>query len=1491
MSADNEEKRDNVRGSVLIVGSGIGGIQAALDLANSGFKVHMAERQAAIGGTMAQLDKTFPTGDCSMCMISPKLVECVRHLNIEIHTLADVLEVSGEAGNFKAKILKYPRFIDLTKCVGCGECPAICPVKDVPDRFNERLSSRTAIYRDYPQAVPGAFVIDKHGPAPCKATCPVGQDVPGYLAMIREGKFAEAVEIIRRTNPLPLVCGHACFHPCEFNCERQYVEEPLAIRDLKRFAMVWAIEHDSGMTPPAPAVERPEKIAIIGSGPAGLAAAHTLATRGYKPTILEAAPVAGGMMALGMPSYRMPREMLELDIDYIGNMGVNIKTGVTVGKDVTLAQLKSEGYKAIIIATGVQQGTKMKVPGEDLPGIYQGLKFLKEVNLGHKPAIGKKVSVIGGGNTALDAARTAWRLGADVTIFYRRTQAEMPASEEELEAAWEEGVRIEYLTAPVEFSAGPDGRVSSMKCIRMKLGEPDKSGRRRPEPIPGSEYTVNTDMAILAIGLKPDPDYADGVKDLKLEKWDAPVVKPDTAETSLPGVFAAGDLVQGPTNIVEAMRAGKDVANVVDAYLSGREYRGVIEKRIDPSTLRREYFINPHWELDYSNVTRAPRVEMSLRPVDKRRGGFDLVELTLSEEEARKEAARCLECGICLDCRECIKACQANAIMHDDQERTIEVNVGAIILAPGCATYNPSVRGELGFGRYPNVVTSLQFERILSASGPFQGEIQRPGDAKHPHKIAWIQCVGSRDEHIKHGWCSSVCCMYATKQSIIAKEHDPNIEATIFYMDMRAHGKDFDRYVERAKNQYGVRYLRSMVSGIKQSPKTKNLKISYSDEAGQAKQEEFDMVVLSIGFEPHGDAERLAKTMSIDLNNDRFAATGDFTPVCTSRAGVFVTGVFQQPKDIPETVMMGSAAAGGAATLLAKARGTEVTPKKYPPERDILGEDPKIGVFICHCGINIASTVDVAEVANMAKTLPNVVHAENVLYACSQDTQEHIKKIIKENSLNRVIVASCTPRTHMPLFQETMKEAGLNPYLFEMANIREQDSWVHIGQRAIATTKAKQLVNMIVAKSRLLAPLPAEEISITNSALILGGGAAGLSAALSLADQGFPVHLVERSDLLGGNMRFLHSTLNGSDVQKFMIELIQKVNEHPKVTVHLETEVKKIGGYVGNYVTQLSDGATVEHGIVLLATGGVEYRPTEYLYGQDSRVMTQLELENAIHNGSPPKQKENFVMIQCVGSREDQHQYCSRVCCSHAVKNAISIKTARPDASVTVLYRDVRTYGFKEHHYLTAREMGVRFIHYDPERKPEVIKKGDKLVVKTFEPQLGAFIELPADRLVLSAAIRPPEGVKEISDALKVPFNEDGFFLEAHVKLRPVDFASEGLFLAGLAHAPKSLDETIAQALAAAGRAGLLLSHDRLMVSGIVSEIDKEKCAVCLNCFRVCPYDAPFINAEGKVEFNQIKCQGCGLCVATCPAKALKLRGFTDAQILAQVDAFAELLP
>jgi heterodisulfide reductase subunit A len=823
-----------------------------------------------------------------------------------------------------------------------------------------------------------------------------------------------------------------------------------------------------------------------------------------------------------------------------------------------------------------------------------------------------------------------------------------------------------------------------------------------------------------------------------------------------------------------------------------------------------------------------------------------------------------------------------------ESEEFIDLNIGAVILAPGLDLYDPKIRGELGYGRWPNVVTSLQFERILSASGPYQGVVTRPGDKKHPEKIAWIQCVGSRDRHNANPWCSSVCCMYATKQAVIAKEHEKSIQPTIFYMDMRAYGKDFDKYVERAKNEYGVRYMRSMVSAIREEPATGDLRLRYALEDGSLIEETFDLVVLSIGLEPHKDAAKLAEICGVDMSNYLFPKTSTFEPVDASRPGIYVTGTYQGPKDIPETVTQGSAVAGQAMALLGEARWTETIKKELPPERDITGEEPRLGVFVCSCGINISGTVDVAQVVDIVKDIPGVVHAENTLYTCSQDSQEKIKQIIKDKGINRVLVASCTPRTHTPLFQDTIREAGLNKYLFELADIREQCSWCHMGQREEATKKAIRLVKMMIAKVKLLQPVATETVGVTPVGLIIGGGIAGMTAALSLAEQGFDVHLVEKEKELGGLIRGLYYTQDGSDVQAFLRSRISDVMAHPRISVHTGAEVKNTEGFVGNFKTELTDGTSFDHGTIILTTGGVEYQPTEYLYNESDRVITQHELEKKIFDGLQPAANENYIMIQCVGSREEPNQYCSRICCQDAVKNAIEIKERNPKAQVAILYRDMRTYGLREDYYTKARDLGVLFVRYDVDKKPLVEKMGDKLRVKTWDYMLNKEISMNADWVVLSTGLRPHPTTEKVGAIYKVTRNPDGYFLEAHVKLRPVDFPSEGIFVAGLAHAPKNLDETISQALAAAGRAGVTLSHERLAVSGLIAKQKRELCMSCLSCFRICPFGSPYIAEDGKVSHNEIKCHGCGLCAGICPAKAFQINGFTDEQMLAMVDAAAD---
>jgi len=989
-------------GAVMVVGAGIAGIQASLDLAESGYYVYLVEQSPAIGGTMPMLDKTFPTNDCSMCILSPKLVECGRHLNIEVLTCAEVAKVEGELGNFQVTITKHPRYVDVDKCKGCGECAGECP-SDAPDEFNQNLSNRQAIYKPYAQAFPNAYCIDKEN---------------------------------------------------------------------------------------------------------------------------------------------------------------------------------------------------------------------------------------------------------------------------------------------------------------------------------------------------------------------------------------------------------------------------------------------------------------------------------------------CIECGSCEE------ACQADAINYDMEEETVQVNVGSIILCPGFEKYDPIQLQYYGYGKFPNVLTSLEFERILSASGPYQGHLVRPYDRKEPKKIAWIQCVGSRNVREEKGYCSSVCCMYAIKEAVIAKEHSKDeLETTIFFMDMRTYGKGFEKYYDRARNEQGVKFVRSRIFAISEvDDDSKNLVIRYADEAGNIYNEEFDLVVLSVGLKPSESVIELGKRLGLEINEFGFAEPEPLTGVNSSKPGIYVAGAFGGPKDIPETVMQASAAAGASAGLLGDVRGTMIKEREFPPERDVSGEEPRIGVFVCHCGVNIGSVVDVPAVVEMAKSLPNVVYSGEFLYVCSQDSQAAIREAIEEHNLNRVVVASCSPRTHKPLFQETLREAGLNRYLFEMANIRDQCSWVHMHEPEKATEKAKDLVKMVVAKAALLEPLKQVSVGVTPKALVIGGGVSGMTNALSLADQGYNVHIVEKSDQLGGIALRIKQGFRGEDVQAFVSDLIEKVKSNDKIQVTTGAEVTDVSGYVGNFKTTLSNGEKFEHGVTVIAIGGKEYKPTEYLYNEHDAVFTQLELEEALAaNDSKIKEAKNIVLIQCVGSREPERPYCSRICCNKSIKLALKLKEVNPDANVFILYRDIRTYGFNEENYRKARQKGVIFVRYNADDKPKVEAAGNGLKVTITDHVLGEPIVIDTDVLGLAAAILPPEDNAKMNQLFKVPLNEDGFFLEAHMKLRPVDTAADGIFIAGLAHGPKSLEENVAQAKAAAGRAITILSKDAIESGGVVAVVQPDKCAACLTCVRLCPFNAPRIN-NYAAEIEAVLCQGCGTCAGECPNKAITLQCYKDIMLMSMVD-------
>jgi heterodisulfide reductase subunit A-like polyferredoxin len=1477
---------------VVVIGGGISGVTAALDLAQANVHVYLVEKGPSLGGTMAQLDKTFPTNDCSTCILSPKLVSASRHPNIDILTNSEVVSLKGKAPKFKIKILKHPRYLDEAKCTACGLCTDVCPVER-DSEFDLGLKKRKAIYIPFPQAVPLKYTIDRSGTPPCQASCPSGVHAQAYIALISKGKYKEALEVHRDYNPLPLVCGRVCPHPCEDVCNRGELDSPIAIATLKRFMADYELKHRDDEVEPFEMTSG-KKVAIIGSGPAGLTAAYYLAKSGHSPTIFESLPVAGGMLAVGIPEYRLPKDILKAEIEYIKKKGVHIKFNKRFGKDIKLKDLKKKGYDAVFLGIGAHVSRKLAIPGEDLKGVNSGVEFLRDVNSKKKVQIGKNIAVIGGGDVAIDAARVAHRLGGKVKILYRRTRNEMPAYESEVDETIKEGIEINYLVQPVKI-LGKNGKVVGLECIKMELGKKDKGGRRRPVPIEGSEFTIDVDSVIPAIGQLTDFDYIDNIG-LKVSKEGLIIVDKDTFRTSVKGVFAAGDAETGPSTVVSAVGSARKAAYSIDAYLRGEEIES--EPEVEDIVGFEELKLNN--EIEKIDRVKSPELQPS-----KRKKNFKEVVSGISEDNANIEAERCLNCGTCSGCYQCILACEPSAIDFTQKEETMEIEAGSVIVATGSDQLEPSLVKEYGYGLYKDVLSALEFERMLSASGPTEGRIFKPSDGKVPQSVTFIQCVGSRDENYK-SYCSRVCCMYAIKEAMLAKEHESQIEdVNILYMDIRTFGKGFEEYYVRGRDEEKINFIRGRVSEVLKLPKKEGLAVRFEDtEEGMINELETDMVILSSALVPSVTNNVLANVLGLGLDENGFFKEQEITsePVATQKEGIYVCGCAQGPKDIPDSVIQASAAASQAQEFIQDRIEIETEMPSEKAEELTASEeieDPRIGVFVCNCGINIGGVVDVDSVAEFAKDLPNVVSAEHNLFTCSESTQQKIEETIKENNLNRVVVAACTPRTHEPLFRETCSKADLNPYLFEMANIREHCSWVHQADKKEATEKAKQLIEMAVARSSLLTPLTPKVVEITQSALVIGGGISGIQASLDLSNQDIPTYLVEKESILGGRLNELGtispSFHKASDILKEKLGKLDASN----VKVLINSEIENIDGFVGNFeVTINSNGKssnkkrkTIKVGSIIMAIGSEILEPNrKFSYGKYPNIITNFDLEKMIAKGkfSKKNKKEEFTFILCVGAREKEgYTGCSRYCCQTSIKQAIEL--VKQNNHVSILYRDIRTFGKgAEKMYKEASKLGIDFIKYDEEIPPEIKKKGKQIVI--YDKLLQKEISISPDHVVLVVPLSPNKDSEKFQDILKIPRGTHGFFLEQHPKLAPLETNTDGIFLCGCSSGPKDVGDSIASASGAASKAIALLSNKHCEVEAAVAKVNNGLCWGCGTCVDICEFGAPhLISQEVEKQVSQINealCKGCGLCAVHCPSGAMSPQHSTREQILHMIEVF-----
>ncbi len=908
----------DINKNVLVIGGGITGIQTALDVADGNRQVIMVEKEPSIGGKMAQLDKTFPTIDCSACILSPKMVDVGTHKNIELLSNAEVVKVEGSVGNYKVTIRQRPRYINIKTCTSCGDCEKVCPVT-IKNTYEAGIAQRKAISKMFAQAVPSAYNIHKRGKAPCRSSCPAGVAAQGYIALIREGKYFEALRLHREDNPFPSVCGRVCTHPCESNCTRKLIDDPIAIMTLKRFIADYELK--LGEVPlPEMEEKKNKKIAVIGSGPAGLTASYFLARKGYDVKVFEAMSVIGGMMKTEIPDYRLPPEILDLEIDVIKRMGVEIATDSKINNADELWKLKKD-YDAVFLATGAHKDMPINIGEENVDGVISGVEFLKDVSLGQAKQMKGKVGIVGGGNVAMDSARSALRLGAsEVNIFYRRSQKEMPAIEEELEEALEEGVKIHYLTAPVKLNE-ENGKLKGIVFIKNKLGEPDESGRRKFIPIEGSEFTVDMDYLVPAIGQRPDTEYlVTGEQKLKITRWNSVEMEnEDILLVDSNGIFAGGDMVTGPSTVTEAIGHGKLASKIIDRYINGEKLEeiaaDIVEQKKSEKKLKAEEVFT---QKELEEFKKEDRLHVDRMDPVERIKSFEEVLKPITEEQAKKEASKCLNCGICSECEECAKACQAGCIDYSQKEEIIVKEVGAIAVTVGIDVLEAEMFGEYGGGELEDVITSLQYERLMCASGPTHGHILRPSDQKEPKNVVFLSCVGSRDRSRGLDYCSSSCCMYLAKQAILTKEHIHDSNSTIFYTDIRSPGKDYDEFVDRAK-KYGTQYIRGRVSKVFKREKDGKLIVRGVDTIlNKLVEMEADLVVLATGMVPTAKSKELAGILNISTGPFGFFKESHpkLRPVETNTSGVYIAGACQSPKDIPTSVAQGGAVAAKILALM-----------------------------------------------------------------------------------------------------------------------------------------------------------------------------------------------------------------------------------------------------------------------------------------------------------------------------------------------------------------------------------------------------------------------------------------------------------------------------------------------------------------------------------------------------------------------------------------------